>query len=152
MEQTHSGGSGAIHHVASHENTRTRLDRVSTKEHRDPNLDINLPYRSLAPEANMAEYTTEQTSGEILAAGPAGGEKKYKLVTFLKNDPENPKNWSKVYKWYCTMVVALTCFVVAFNSAVITADVAAPAAELGVSEEVSLLAISVFVVGFGIGE
>jgi len=49
------------------------------------------------------------------------------------------------------MVVAATCFTVAFNSAVITADIAGPAEEFGVSEEVSLLAITTFVLGFGIG-
>lgn len=75
------------------------------------------------------------------------------LVSFTTSppDPENPKNWSVAYKWYCTMVVALTCFVVAFNSSVITADIAGVAEEFGVSEEVALLSISVFVVGFGVG-
>lgn len=49
------------------------------------------------------------------------------------------------------MVVAVTCFVVAFCSAVITAGTIGPQEEFHVSEEVSLLAITVFVVGFGIG-
>jgi len=48
------------------------------------------------------------------------------------------------------MVVAATCSNVAFNSAVITTNIAGPAEELGVSEEVSLLAIITSVVGFGI--
>ncbi|MBO1764917.1 MFS transporter, partial [Escherichia coli] len=43
------------------------------------------------------------------------------------------------------------CFVVAFNSAVITADLEGVSAEFGVSEEVSLLTITLFVVGFGVG-
>jgi len=73
------------------------------------------------------------------------------MVTFKLNDPENPKNWSKAYKWWCTMCVAITCFVVAFNSAVITADLEGVSAEFHVSEEVSLLTITVFVVGFGVG-
>lgn len=123
---------------------------MAKQEHRDPALDVNLPYRTLSPQANMAEYTTEQPGGEIPTV-TSDGKRKYKLVAFVPNDPHNPKNWSKAYKWYCTMVVALTCFVVAFASAVITADITAPAEELGVSEEVSLLAVSVFVVGFGIG-
>jgi hypothetical protein len=38
----------------------------------------------------------------------------YKLVKFAPGDPEDPKNWSKARKWYITMVVAITCFVVAF--------------------------------------
>lgn len=73
------------------------------------------------------------------------------MVTFTPNDPENPKNWSKAYKWWCTMVVALTCFVVAFASSVITADIKGVVDEFGVSNEVALVSISVFVVGFGVG-
>lgn len=55
------------------------------------------------------------------------------------------------FKWWCTMTVAITCFAVALNSAVITADLAGVSETFGVSEEVSLLPITVFVVGFGIG-
>lgn len=52
------------------------------------------------------------------------------------------------------MVVAITCFAVAFDSSVITAGIAGPRSPMdtfNVSEEVSLLAITFFVVGFGIG-
>lgn len=138
----------------------THAHKSPTKEHRDPNLDITLPYRTLTPNANMAEYTTEDPRGEIPVARAATAQKpdepsaqneQYKLVTFVPNDPENPKNWSKLFRWYCTLVVALTCFVVAFCSSVITADIAGVVKEFNVSEEVALLSISVFVVGFGIG-
>ena len=73
------------------------------------------------------------------------------LVAFEPDDPENPKNWSKAYKWYCTMVVALTCFVVALASSVITPDIEGVQKEFGVSREAALLSITVFVVGFGVG-
>ncbi|GAB7329671.1 hypothetical protein MBLNU13_g01408t1 [Cladosporium sp. NU13] len=115
---------------------------------------LNLPYRTLTSEANMQAYTTETPSGNILRevqSNRTGRTERYELVTFTVGDPENPKNWSKAFKWWCTMVVACTCFTVAFNSAVITANMTAPAEEFGVSEEVSLLAITMFVIGFGIG-
>ncbi|KAH6610730.1 multidrug resistance [Trichoderma cornu-damae] len=131
------------------------------KEVFDPNLDINLPYRTLSRDANFDEYRVESRTGTIpgpleppelaQASGGQGGEKHYKLVTFTPGDPENPKNWSKAYKWYCTMVVAVTCFVVAFCSSVITADLTGPVKTFHVSLEVSFLAITVFVVGFGVG-
>jgi hypothetical protein len=124
---------------------------MSKQATRDPDLDLNLPYRTLSPRANMTEFTQEHVGGEISTTAPGDPKTEYKLVTFVPNDPENPKNWSKAYKWYCTMVVALTCFVVALASAVITADISAPGDEFGVSHEVSLLAITVFVVGFGVG-
>ena len=49
------------------------------------------------------------------------------------------------------MVVAFTCFVVAFNSAVITADLEGVSETFQVSMEVALLTITVFVIGFGVG-
>lgn len=141
----------------AHQNTKTSrrlsrtISRASQKESRDPQLDVNLPYRTLSTNANLAEYTTEKPEGGIGARFKSDGKPEYELVTFLPGDPENPKNWSKTYKWYCTMVVAATCFVVAFASSVITADIIGVQEEFGVSEEVALLSITLFVVGFGVG-
>jgi len=113
-----------------------------------------LPSRTLAPGACLAEFTAETVDGRILRevkSHLSGKIERYELVTFTVNDPENPKNWSKGYKWYVTMVVAITCFVVAFNSAVITADIDGVARTFNVSETVALLTITVFVIGFGVG-
>ncbi|ROW03473.1 hypothetical protein VSDG_01519 [Cytospora chrysosperma] len=134
-----------------------QLSRQATKEtYRDPNLDVDaLPYRTLSENANFHEFTAEHPSGSI--KGPVvldpstGKEKHYSLVTFTPNDPENPKNWSKLYKWYITMVVAVTCFVVALASSIVTADLIGVEETFGVSEEVALLTITVFVIGFGVG-
>jgi MFS family permease len=49
------------------------------------------------------------------------------------------------------MVVAVTCFVVALASSVITADIAGVEREFNISEELALSSISLFVVGFGLG-
>ena len=124
--------------------------------HRVPTIEdvINLPLRTLSNDANLDEYTQETIDGQMLReirSSATGRIERYELVTFKIDDPENPKNWSKAYKWYCTMCVAITCFVVAFNSAVITADLEGVAAEFHVSEEVSLLTITLFVIGFGVG-
>lgn len=142
VTRTHSNGS-RIHRSNTH---------GSHKEARDPNLDVNLPYRTLTSEANFNEYNVESPKGEVDGKLEPDGQHHYKLVTFTPDDPENPKNWSKAYKWYCTMVVAITCFVVAFASAVITADLVGVQETFNVSEEVALLTITVFVVGFGVGE
>lgn len=116
---------------------------------------VNLPSRTLSNDARLEEYTEETGEGTILKtvkSHQTGKYERYELVTWKINDPENPKNWSKAYKWWCTMCVAFTCFVVALNSSVITADIEGPAEEFGVSHEVSLLAITLFVVGFGVGK
>jgi multidrug resistance protein len=115
---------------------------------------VNLPLRTLSNNANLNEYTEETIDGQILKeirSNATGKIDRYELVTFKVDDPDNPKNWKKAYKWYVTMCVAITCFVVAFNSAVVTADLEGVQHTFHVSEEVSLLTITLFVMGFGIG-
>lgn len=131
---------------------RSSTHQSHKEAHRDPELDINLPYRTLTENANFSEYTTEAQGGEIAPHPAPKGQQQYELVTFLPDDPENPKNWSKAYKWYCTMVVAATCFVVALASSVITADIIGVEKEFNISEELALASVSLFVVGFGIGK
>ncbi|PGH04993.1 hypothetical protein AJ80_08420 [Polytolypa hystricis UAMH7299] len=114
----------------------------------------DLPFRELRDGASFEEYITETREGRIVRpveSNLTGKIEDYDLVTFTINDPENPKNWSKAYKWYCTMLVAFTCFVVAFSSSVITPGLSGVEEEFGVSNQVALITISVFVVGFGVG-
>ncbi|KAH7134279.1 hypothetical protein EDB81DRAFT_949630 [Dactylonectria macrodidyma] len=157
--RTHTNAFSRPQHTSS--NSQHALSRqVSQKEPFDPHLDIELPYRTLSANANLDEYRIEAPGGSIPGpiepesiAGKSGQhdgtKRRYKLVTFTPNDLENPKNWSKAYKWWCTLVVASTCFVVAFSSAVTTADVVGVAEEFNVSTEAALVTISVFVVGKG---
>ena len=158
---THQSAMSRVRRSLSHSHSHSRDG--SQKEHRDPDLDIDLPYRTLSANANLDEYRVEVPGGAI--PGPVqpeeiarkstnhepGTERRYKLVAFTPGDQGNPKNWSKAFKWWCTMCVALTCFVVAFCSSVITADIAGVTKDLHVSEELALASISLFVVGFGVG-
>lgn len=135
-------------------NTRRTLERYETRPTQDASDILDLPYGTLNDSADMREYTEETADGIIpkrTISRATGKEEEHELVTFKLDDPENPKNWSKAFKWYCTMVVALTCFVVAFASSVITADLEGPSANFHVSHEVALLPITVFVIGFGVG-
>lgn len=144
-----SDSSGSTHTAVEHEKSQ-RLAREPTHDGEDV---VNLPYRTLSNEAYLEEYTQETIDGQIsrVHTNKTGQIERYELVTWKVDDPENPKNWSKAYKWWCTMCVAVTCFVVAFNSAVITADLEGVSKEFHVSEEVSLLTITLFVIGFGVG-
>jgi hypothetical protein len=38
------------------------------------------------------------------------------LVMWVPEDAGNPLNWSKSFKWFVTMTVAMTCFATAFAS------------------------------------
>ncbi|KAK1093891.1 Synaptic vesicle transporter SVOP [Friedmanniomyces endolithicus] len=127
-------------------------DNVDDEQETDDEEMVNLPYRTLTYEERMGEYLSETPTGlHAVETNKTGISERWELVTFTKGDNGNPKNWSKPYKWWCTMTVAITCFAVAFNSSVITADIVGVSREFNVNDEVSLLAITLFVIGFGIG-
>ncbi|CAG8899814.1 unnamed protein product [Penicillium egyptiacum] len=144
----------------AHTDATTPIETVRTTSLRAnnhgpvPDDYLDLPVREVNDCANLSEYITETRTGEIIKpikSNVTGKIEDWKLVTFTIDDPENPKNWSKAFKWYCTMIVAFTCFVVAFCSSVITADVEGPIEEFSIGREASLVVITVFVIGFGLG-
>jgi len=62
---------------------------------------IHLPSRTLTNNARLDEYTTETVNGHILRevqSHHTGKIERYELVTWKVDDPENPKNWSKLFK------------------------------------------------------
>lgn len=130
--------------------SRVNLHKTTTV---DNNPDPYLPYRTLSNNANLAEFTEETATGTIpkLTTTNIGGKVKYNLVTFTPNDPDNPKNWSKAYKWWCTMVIAITCLSVALCSSVITPAIDGVVDEFGCTRTIALLSVTMFVLGFGIG-
>ena len=75
-----------------------------------------------------------------------------RIVEFVEDDKQNPKNFGTGRKWMITVVLGIICFVVALGSAIVTGDLEGPAATFGVSEEVIILAsVTMFVLGFGFG-
>ncbi|KAK9465930.1 major facilitator superfamily domain-containing protein [Lipomyces arxii] len=105
----------------------------------------NFPVGVVSSTADLTEYVSPHATGYLAT------DDGFKLVTFTPNDPGNPKNWSKLYKWYITMTVAALCFAVAFGSAVVTGDLEAVAEYFDVSLEVAILTVTLFVIGFGVG-
>jgi DHA1 family multidrug resistance protein-like MFS transporter len=67
------------------------------------------------------------------------------------DDPENPMNWSRAKKWRITMVTAMMTFCVSFASSVFSTATQVTAVEFGVSLEVMILGVSLYVLGFACG-
>ncbi|KZT61632.1 MFS general substrate transporter [Calocera cornea HHB12733] len=71
------------------------------------------------------------------------------VVTFdSKTDPQNPKNWSLRRKGMATMLFGLTTMCSTFASSVFSPAVTYVGAEYGVSSEVAILGISLFIAGY----
>ncbi|QRV87327.1 major facilitator superfamily transporter [Ceratobasidium sp. AG-Ba] len=76
---------------------------------------------------------------------------KVTLVEWDANDPENPRNLSRLRKWVITLLSSSLCLSVALGSSIVTGDIPGPMEEFQVSEEVVNLTVTLFVVGFGVG-
>lgn len=73
------------------------------------------------------------------------------IVEYIPNDPRNPMEWSQFKKWFIIMTVAIATLAVAFVSSAYSGATAEIIAQFGISQEVSILGISLFVVGFAVG-
>jgi DHA1 family multidrug resistance protein-like MFS transporter len=67
------------------------------------------------------------------------------------HDPENPQNWSSKYRWWIIMILACMTFVVSFGSSVWSTATIVTAEEFGVGQEVMILGVTLYVVGFALG-
>lgn len=67
------------------------------------------------------------------------------------NDPENPQNMYKPKKWFITMTYSLLTLTVTLSSSIFSAAAEQAGQEFHVSQEIMVLATSLFLVGFGIG-
>jgi multidrug resistance protein len=145
-----------------------------------PRLDINYPEVGrqedpLFPE----EYTLETATGlvpqktlEQLRSGSSvatlrrrrrlsfasdqdlekkGAEEPSEFVTFTIGDPENPHNWSRLFRWYITLVASILVVCIAFGSSIVTGGLGLIEDKYNVSLEVAILTCSIMVFGFAVG-
>ncbi|KAL8402031.1 hypothetical protein RB596_008690 [Gaeumannomyces avenae] len=80
-----------------------------------------------------------------------GTEESPFIVDFLPDDPHNAKNYPRWKKWCFTMLQAFACLAVSFASSAYSGGVVDLIREFHVTPEVTILGISLFVVGFAVG-
>lgn len=80
-----------------------------------------------------------------------GTEEDPYAVDFTPCDPFNPQDWTLRKKWTMTLLTAFSTLAVAFVSSAFSGGLQYIMAEFGVSQELSILGISLFVVGFAVG-
>lgn len=73
------------------------------------------------------------------------------IVDFLDNDPYNPLQMPRWKKYICTFLVAFATLAVTFISSAYSGAVPSINAEFGVSPSLSILGLSLFVLGFALG-
>ena len=80
-----------------------------------------------------------------------GTEREPFLVDFQKDDPDNPMNWSQFRKWFVTTIATLSVFAVTFTSSAYSESAIEVMRDFGISTEVFVVGVSLFVLGFAIG-
>lgn len=73
------------------------------------------------------------------------------FVTFKIDDPDHPHNWSRLFRWYITMVASAVVVCVAFGSSIVTGGLGLIEEKYNVSLEVAILTCSIMVCGFAVG-
>ena len=73
------------------------------------------------------------------------------IVTWLDNDPENPKQYSLILKCWLTGLIAFMTLCVTLASSAYTGAAKEIIIAFGCSEEVFLLGLSLYVLGFALG-
>lgn len=73
------------------------------------------------------------------------------LVTWEENDPKNPYNWTLRHKAWITFQLGMLALAASLGSSIIAPAERAISEEFGVSQEVAVLSISLYVLGFAFG-
>lgn len=81
----------------------------------------------------------------------AGTVEEPHIISWIPNDPRNPLAFSSVSKWALTLLVSIMTFDVALVSSAYSGSTVEVIADFHISDEVSLLGVSLFVLGFAVG-
>ncbi|KAG5927400.1 hypothetical protein E4U42_002296 [Claviceps africana] len=73
------------------------------------------------------------------------------LVEFLPGDARNPMTFPRPYKWTITLTTAVSTLAIAFTSSAYSGSILQVNQEFHTQTEVSILGVSMFVLGFAIG-
>lgn len=111
----------------------TNTSQVKTK--RSNHFNVVFSHALLTPEVVNYNYNGSGTEDDPF------------VVEFIPNDPRDPMGFSIVTKWAITLLVAFATLAVAFVSSAYTGGLNQVIETFGVSDEVVVLGISLFVLG-----
>ena len=73
------------------------------------------------------------------------------LVKWEPQDPKNPRNWPTPYKAWITFQLSMLALTASLGSSIVAPAQPVIAEYLGVSEETTILVVSLYVLGFAVG-
>jgi multidrug resistance protein len=79
-----------------------------------------------------------------------GSEESPLIIDWLDYDPENPKKWSSLYKWFISLIISSATIGVTFVSSAYVGSFNEIRDELHASDEVVILGLSLYALAFAI--
>ncbi|EXJ68716.1 uncharacterized protein A1O5_08510 [Cladophialophora psammophila CBS 110553] len=123
----------------------------SASQHTNPNLQtFSRRSSGSASTANEVEHVLVNTlSGTRI--DPEKGRNADIVDWYGPDDPENPRNWSRIKKIWVTFEICLLTFSVYIGSSIYTAGILDVSEVFGVSRVAATLGLTLFVLGYGVG-
>ncbi|KAG8857218.1 hypothetical protein FRB96_005893 [Tulasnella sp. 330] len=111
---------------------------------------------SHADDVTVVDHAEQQEPDLVEAPGEPPFDKEKANSEFLvkwdgPNDPENPKNWSELKRWYITGVAGLLVLNATFASSAPSGVIDQLTERFGLVEETQVLTIGLFVAGYCVG-
>jgi MFS family permease len=106
------------------------------------------------PSSPQTIKAGDKSVDEEKAIGSAGKEEEPSdklLVSFDEGDKANPRNWPTMYKIWITFQLGMLAFAASLGSSIISPANETIAAYTGVSDQVILFTIALYLLGFAIG-
>ncbi|KAE8150655.1 major facilitator superfamily domain-containing protein [Aspergillus avenaceus] len=100
-------------------------------------------------QIGMANPQSLPPVDEEKVIGPSGPDPN--VVLWQPDDPENPHNFSTVYKCWITFQLGLLALSASLGSSIISPAQTSLQTYLGISTEVSILPVSLYILGFAFG-
>jgi hypothetical protein len=121
-------------------------DLDDTEEQMKEDYDARICSKCLANDKDI------EAALDTIQIVPPTQEDQSKLVTWDgDDDPAKPMNWSRKKKWGIVVTTGIMTFCVSFASSVFSTTTFVTAELFGVSSEVMILGLSLYVVGFALG-
>ena len=108
----------------------------------------------LQPPATDVDHTASndpEKDGDSARPDEASHEKEAFLVKWEDGEKANPRNWTMKYKAFITLQLGMLALAASLGSSIIAPAEAKIATYTGVSEEIAVLCVSLYVLGFAFG-
>ncbi|KAJ6257849.1 Major facilitator superfamily multidrug transporter [Drechslerella dactyloides] len=109
-------------------------------------------FSSVVAASRKSQASTKDWRELEEAGDESSGEDEDYLIEWEgPEDPKNPYNWSKLYRFFCLFTVSMQGFCVAFYSSSYTAGIPGMMAEFGITNRtITVLGVSAYLFGMGV--